>query len=88
MAKRPERIILADIFAAVSKATYGPDWPKHVAEKFRVTEDLVRDSWGKNGAPFHVVILIQQDFDRRVREMAEVQNLFPSPPPKPSPTRH
>ena len=88
MTKQPERVILADVFAAVAKATYGPDWPKHVAQKFRVTEDLVTDAWGKNGAPFHVVILIQQDFDRRLREMSEAQTLFPIPPPKTSPTRH
>jgi len=87
MAKRPERMILADVFKAVSKATYGPDWPKHVAEKFRVSEELVRDSWGQKGAPFSVVILIQQDFDRRLREMSEAQILFPLPE-KPSPTRH
>lgn len=88
MTKRPERVILADVFAAVSKATYGPDWQKHVAEKFRVSEELVRDSWGKQGAPFSAVILIQQDFDRRMREMVEVQPLFPTPPPKPDQTRH
>lgn len=88
MTKRPERIILADIFAAVAKATYGPEWPKHVAQKFRVTEELVTQSWAQKGAPFSAVVLIQQDFDRRMREMIEAQNLFPVPPPKVSPTRH
>jgi hypothetical protein len=88
MTTRPQRIILADIFAAVSKATYGPDWPKHVAEKFRVSEELVRDGWAKQGAPFSAVILIQMDFDRRLREMTEARELFPKPPLKPSPTRH
>ena len=88
MTKRPQRMILADVFAAVAKATYGPDWPKHVAEKFRVSEELVRDGWAKQGAPFSAVILIQMDFDRRLREMTEAQELFPKPPLKPSPTRH
>lgn len=88
MTKRPERIILADVFERVSKATYGPEWPKHVAEKFRVTQEQVTGEWARSGAPFHVVVLIEMDFNRRLREMAEVQELFPKPPPKPDPTRH
>jgi hypothetical protein len=86
--ERPERLILADVFERVSKATYGPDWQKHVAHKFRVSEELVRDGWGKQGAPFSAVILIQMDFDRRLREMTEAQELFPKPPLKPAPPRH
>lgn len=88
MTKRPERIILADIFERVSKATYGPDWPKYVATKFRVPEEQVTGQWARSGAPHHVVVLIEMDFVRRLREMAEVQDLFPKPPPKAGPTHH